>query len=91
MGVLHGIDALTVVSTLNRRGLGLDEIERAMEKLVGPDWKDMRATDWHKRLREQDLISHDDYARFIDDLEALVSGRTGRDDPHRTERRWGRA
>ena len=91
MGILNEINAQSVISELKARGLSSDEIERAMQKMVGPDWRETSAVVWYKRLQEKNLIDHNDQESFLDDLEALVKGRTMLDDLYKRGHRWGKA
>ncbi len=91
MAVLRDFNALSAISALTGRGLTLEQIERAMEKMVGLDWKEVPVRDWHRRLRDEKFIVHDDHAKFLDDLEALVNGRILLDELYARDRRWGRA
>ncbi len=91
MAVLHEFDTRSVVAELIGRGLELEQIEHVLERMIGSDWKDVSVSDWQKRLVEQSLIAHDDSQRFLDDLVALVNGRSLLDDLKRRRQRWGRA
>jgi SOS response regulatory protein OraA/RecX len=72
MGVLHDISSLSIESKLVASGLSRDQIDRAMQHLVGRDWKRVRAGQWFKRFREKGLLTHPNEATFIFDLEALI-------------------
>lgn len=89
MGILQDLNVLSVMAELTGRGLKLEQIDRALEKTVGPDWKGLRVIDWHKRLQEKGLLVHDEHATFLDDLEALVSGRTMLDEMDKRDRKPG--
>lgn len=69
-----------VVFKLMDRGLTADKIDRAMRKIVGADWSEINVSTWRKRLQADGSFIEDDAAVFVDDLEALIHGRTKLDD-----------
>ena len=91
MGALHDVNASTVILELKRRGLGADQIDRTMQKMVGRDWKEIPVMSWRTRLRQNGLEAHADGKRFIEELEALVIGTILLEEPDETDRTWGRA
>lgn len=91
MGILHELNSRSVLCELTSRGLAPEQIEDVLERMIGPDWKQVRVADWHRRLQEQKLITHSEHARFLDDLEALISGRVLLDNLGKRGQRWGRA
>ncbi len=91
MAILQEFNAHSVIRELTGRGLSLEQIDQALQKMVGRDWKDISVILWHRRLREQDFLVHDERDSFLDDLEALVKGRTVLDELYRTGHPYGRA
>lgn len=75
MGALVDLNSGDLIFRLLDRGLSEDKIDRAMEKIVGNDWREIKAPVWFNRLQNNGFIVHDKEDIFIDDLEALVKGR----------------
>jgi hypothetical protein len=46
-----------------------------MKKIVGNDWREIKAPVWFNRLQNNGFLVHDKVDIFIDDLETLVKGR----------------
>jgi hypothetical protein len=65
-----------VVFQLMDRGLTADTIDRAMKKMVGPDWTEVHVSTWSKRLQADGSFIEDNADVFVDDLAALIHGRT---------------
>ncbi len=89
--ILHESNVLSVITELTGRGLSIEQIELALQKMVGRDWKEISVMLWHRRLQEQSFIVHDERERFLDDLEALVKGRTALDELYKKNHQWGLA
>lgn len=83
MGNLRDFDMTTVVKELMRRGFTREQIDRTMDNLIGRDWKDLRVTALHRKLQSEGMIRESDGDLFIDDLEALISGRIKLDEINR--------
>lgn len=75
MGALVDLNSGDLIFRLLDRGLSEDKIDRAMKKIVGNDWREIKAPVWFNRLQNNGFIVHDKEDIFIDDLEALVKGR----------------
>lgn len=71
-----------VVFKLMDCGLTADKIDRAMKKMVGADWTEVNVSTWRKRLQADGSFIEDDDEVFVDDLAALIHGRTKLDDIH---------
>ena len=72
MGVLYDISSVSIEHRLIASGLSRDQIDRAMQQMVGRDWKAVRVSQWFKRFRDKGLLTHPNEATFIFDLEALI-------------------
>lgn len=61
---------------LMSRGLKVDQVDRAMRKMVGHDWHRIHVAEWRKRLQDKGFVVHSDSDadKFVDDLEALITG-----------------
>jgi hypothetical protein len=75
MGALVDLNSGDLIFKLLDRGLNEDKIDRAMKKIVGNDWREIKAPVWFNRLQNNGFIVHDKEDIFVDDLEALVKGR----------------
>jgi hypothetical protein len=75
MGALVDLNSGDLIFKLLDRGLSEDKIDRAMKKIVGNDWREIKAPVWFNRLQNNGFIVHDKEDIFVDDLEALVKGR----------------
>jgi hypothetical protein len=80
MGVLKDLDTLSIIFQLMDRGLTGEQIDRAMRQLVGNDWRDVKTSEWHARLKRQDYVLENDKELSINDLEALINGRNKLDE-----------
>ena len=69
-----------VVFQLMDRGLTAETIDRAMKKLVGADWTEVHVSTWHTRLQADGSFIEAGADVFVDDLAALIHGRTKLDD-----------
>ncbi len=71
-------DAGTIyfVFKLMDRGLTAENIDRAMKKMVGQDWRELHASAWLQRLGENGFIERNECRLSVDVLEALVKGST---------------
>jgi hypothetical protein len=69
-----------VVFQLMERGLSADTIDRAMKKMVGTDWAEVHVSTWHERLQADGSFIEDNADVFVDDLAALIYGRTKLED-----------
>ncbi len=75
MGALVDLNSGDLIFKLLDRGLSEDKIDQAMKKIVGNDWREIKAPLWFNRLQNNGFLVHDKVDIFIDDLEALVKGR----------------
>jgi hypothetical protein len=75
MGALVDLNSVDLIFKLLDRGISEDKIDRAMKKIVGNDWREIKAPVWFNRLQSNGFIVHDKEDIFVDDLEALVKGR----------------
>ena len=75
MGALVDLNSGDLIFKLLDRGLSEDKIDRAMKKIVGNDWREIKAPVWFNRLQNNGFLVHDKEDIFVDDLEALVKGR----------------
>lgn len=75
MGALVDLNSGDLIFKLLDRGLSEDKIDRAMKKIIGNDWREIKAPVWFNRLQSNGFIVHDKEDIFVDDLEALVKGR----------------
>ena len=75
MGALVDLNSGDLIFKLLDRGLSEDKIDRAMKKIVGNDWREIKASVWFNRLQNNGFLVHDKEDIFVDDLEALVKGR----------------
>jgi hypothetical protein len=91
MGVLQEADSMSVIHALMTRGLSGEQINRAMKQMVGSDWREVHVSTWHRRLKNEGLIIHENEEIFVDDLEALVNGRIKLDELSRRHCSEGQA
>jgi hypothetical protein len=74
MGIFHEFNTTSVIAELKCRGLNIDQIDRALRKIVGRDWKELSVVHWRRRMVQNGLIAHTNEDQFIEDVEALVLG-----------------
>lgn len=63
---------LFLMYDLIKRGLYTEDIDRAMKKIIGDDWREVGVSVWIRRLKEKGHLSPDTEELTADDLEALV-------------------
>jgi hypothetical protein len=68
-------DIKDTIVALMSRGLTSDQIEKAMKKIVGNDWKEVGVQEWFERLKREGFILQNENELSISDLEAFVKGR----------------
>lgn len=65
---------ISIVFKLMDQGLSSAEIDLAMSKMVGPDWRELSTSVWYARLTAEGYLSGDTAELSVDDLEALING-----------------
>lgn len=75
MGALVDLNSGDLIFKLLDRGLSEDKIDQAMKKIVGNDWREIKAPLWFDRLQNNGFLVHDKEDIFVYDLEAPVKGR----------------
>ncbi len=64
-----------LVFKLMDRGLRADEIDSAMKKMIGPDWREVRVETWLGRFKDKKYLPEDFTELSVDVLEVLIMGR----------------
>ncbi len=70
---------IEVIFSLIDRGVRVDEIDAAMNKMIGPDWREVPVETWLKRLKNNKYLPEDFAQLSVDVLEVLIMGRSKSD------------
>lgn len=63
---------ISLVFGLIDRGLRPDEIDAAMKKMIGPDWRQVPVATWIARFKQEGYLPGDLSELSVDALEALI-------------------
>lgn len=74
------IGMIELIFNLIDRGVRVDEIDSAMEKMIGPDWRVVRVGTWLGRFKDNKYLPEDFAELSVDVLEVLIMGRNQVDD-----------